>query len=80
MVSPDGYAFIDVLDYLIIAQRRESIEGAVKVDHPYYLTRETAIAYFDRAGLDVVAERLTEDGHRGFVLRPGAPATLTGTR
>ena len=40
MVSPDGYAFIDVLDYLIIAQRRESIEGAVKVDHPYYLTRD----------------------------------------
>ncbi|MDF2752092.1 MAG: hypothetical protein K0S82_475 [Gaiellaceae bacterium] len=73
MVSPNGYAFIDILDYLIIARRRGSIEGAVKVDHPYYLTRETAIAYFDRAGLDVVAERLTEDGHRGFVLRPGTP-------
>jgi SAM-dependent methyltransferase len=73
MVAPNGYAFIDVLDYLIIAGRRGSLEGAVKVDHPYYLTRETAIAYFDRAGLDVVAERLTEDGHRGFVLRPGRP-------
>jgi SAM-dependent methyltransferase len=73
MVAPGGYAFIDVLDYLIMARGRGSLEGAVKVDHPYYLTRETAIAYFDKAGLEVVAERLTEDGHRGFVLRPGTP-------
>jgi hypothetical protein len=45
----------------------------VKIDHPYYLTRDTAIAYFARAGLEVAAERLSDDGHWGFVLAPGEP-------
>ena len=66
------YAFVDVLDVEFMARRRGSIEGAVKIDHPYYLTRSTALAYFDLAGLSVVAERLSDDGHLGFLLAPGA--------
>ena len=52
-----------------------SIEGAVKIDHPYYLTRTTALAYFELAGLAPVAERLSADGHWGFLLAPGEAAT-----
>lgn len=70
-LADDGRAFVDVLDVEFMARRRGSIEGAVKIDHPYYLTRETAQAYFDRAGLEIVAERLSHDGHWGFLLAPG---------
>lgn len=73
MLAPDGHAFIDVLDVRFMALRRGSIEGAVKVDHPYYLTRATALAYFTAAGMRVVCERLSHDGHLGFVLAPDEP-------
>ena len=70
-LSPEGRAFVDVLDVRFATRRCGSIEGAVKIDHPHYLTRETAVGFFDRAGLRVEAERLSDDGHWGFVLAPG---------
>lgn len=73
MLARDGRAFVDILDVAFTLPRQGSIEGAVKIDHPYYLTRETARAYFRRAGLEVAAERLSDDGHWGFLLAPGAP-------
>jgi SAM-dependent methyltransferase len=72
-LAPNGRAFVDVLDVEFMVRRRGSIEGAVKIDHPYYLTRATACAYFARAGLDVVSERMSADGHWGFLLAPGEP-------
>jgi SAM-dependent methyltransferase len=72
LLADGGYAFVDVLDVEFMARRRGSVEGAVKIDHPYYLTRETALAYFALSGLEVVAERLSDDGHWGFLLAPGA--------
>lgn len=66
-----GRAFVDVLDVGFVLRRAGTIEGAVKIDHPYYLTRPTAVAFFDLAGYAVVAERLSDDGHRGFLLAPG---------
>jgi hypothetical protein len=68
MTAEGGHAFVDELDLLIAARKAGSAEGAAKIDHPYYLTRETAVAYFLRAGFEPVAERLSADGHRGFVL------------
>jgi SAM-dependent methyltransferase len=70
LTSPDGHAFVDALDYARVARRVGSLEGAVKIDHPYYLTQETAVAYLMRAGFEVVAERLSADDHWGFVVRP----------
>ena len=72
-LSPSGCAFIDVVDVRCVALRLGSVEQAVKIDHPYSLTRETAIAYFDCAGLDVRAECLSDNGHWGFVLAPSTP-------
>jgi 2-polyprenyl-3-methyl-5-hydroxy-6-metoxy-1,4-benzoquinol methylase len=71
MLAEDGRAFVDILDF-DVAVSRHGLEGAVKIDHPFYLTRDTALAFFNKTGFDVVAERLTDDGHRGFVLRGGA--------
>ena len=73
MTAGDGGAFVDVLDLLVAARRQGAVEGAVKIDHPYYLTRDTARAFFVRAGFEPVAERLSADGHWGFLLVPAEP-------
>ena len=73
MTADDGHAFVDVLDLLIAARRLGSVEGAAKIDHPYYLTHDPAIAFFRLVGFEPVAERLSGDGHWGFVLAPAAP-------
>lgn len=73
-LSPNGRAFVDVLDVGFMALRRGSIESAVKIDHPYYLTRATALGYFAVTGLAPVAERLSDDGHWGFLLEPAQPS------
>ncbi len=74
MTADGGRAFVDIVDVDILLRRTGSIEQVVKIDHPYYLTRPTAAAYFALAGFVIVAERLSDDGHRGFVLAPGACA------
>lgn len=71
MTSPGGRAFVDIVDVDILLRRTCSVEQAVKIDHPYYLTGPTAVALFDLAGFTVIAQRLSNDGHRGFVLSPG---------
>jgi SAM-dependent methyltransferase len=72
-VAPDGRMFVDVLDLAFALRRHGRVEEAVKIDHPFYLTAPTARAYFARSGLTVVAERLSGDGHWGFLLAPGEP-------
>lgn len=71
MIAPGGHAFIDVLDLRYALRRTGRIEGASKIDHPYYFTRATALACFQGSGLEVTAERLSDDGHLGFLLSAG---------
>ena len=71
LTSPAGRAFVDVLDASLVLQRTGSIEATAKIDHPYYLTGPTAAAFFAVAGFTIVAQRLSDDGHRGFLLSPG---------
>ncbi len=73
MTAPGGRAFVDILDIGVLLERH-GIGALAKVDHPSYFTRPTALALFARVGYEVVDERLTDDGHRGFALAPGAPA------
>ncbi len=42
--------FVDVLDVDFMVRRVGSIEAAVKIDHPFSLTRATALAYFELSG------------------------------
>jgi 2-polyprenyl-3-methyl-5-hydroxy-6-metoxy-1,4-benzoquinol methylase len=72
MTAADGHAFVDELD-LLIAARAKGTEGAAKIDHPYYFTHDTAAAFFVSTGFEPVAERLSADGHWGFLLRPAEP-------
>jgi len=74
MVAPGGHVYVDVVDLLFAMRRAGSLEGAVKIDHPHYLTRATSIAFFESVGLDIVSERVSHDAHLlGFLLRPGSP-------
>jgi len=72
-VARDGHVFVDILDLELVALRQRSLEGAIKIDHPFYLTRDTALAFFSKVGLRPVAERRTDDGHLGFLLEPAEP-------
>jgi len=74
VTGPRGRAFVDVLDVGFVLERSGRIEGAAKIDHPYYLTHATASALLTRAGFTIVAERFSDDGHLGFVLAPAEPA------
>jgi SAM-dependent methyltransferase len=69
MTAPEGCAFVDE----VLLRRIGSIERAVKIDHPYYLTGPTVAALFDLTGFTIIAQRLSNDGHRGFMLTPGPP-------
>jgi SAM-dependent methyltransferase len=71
MTAAGGHAFVDIVDVDVLLRRTGSIERVIKIDHPYYLTRSTVVAFFALAGFTIVAERLSDDGHRGFVLAPG---------
>jgi SAM-dependent methyltransferase len=73
MTADDGHAFVDVLDLALAARKQGAVGGAAKIDHPFYLTHDTAIAFFLRTGFQPVASRLSTDGHWGFVLAPGEP-------
>jgi SAM-dependent methyltransferase len=74
MTAAGGRVFVDIVDVDVLLDRTGHIERAVKIDHPYYLTRPTAVALFTLTGFTIVAERLTDDGHRGFVLARGPAA------
>jgi SAM-dependent methyltransferase len=74
MLTPGGRAFVDIVDVDVLLRRTGSIERVVKIDHPYYLTRPITVALFALAGFTIVAERVTDDGHRGFVLAAGRRA------
>lgn len=71
MMAAGGRAFVDIVDVDVLLRRTGSIERVIKIDHPYYLTRTTVVALFALTGFTIVAERLSDDGHRGFVLAPG---------
>lgn len=71
MTAHRGRVFVDIVDVDAALRRTGGIERVVKIDHPYYLTRPTAVALFALTGFTIVAERLSDDGHRGFVLAPG---------
>lgn len=71
MTTAGGRVFVDIVDIDVQLERTGHIERTIKIDHPYYLTRPTAVALFTLTGFTIIAERLTDDGHRGFVLARG---------
>jgi SAM-dependent methyltransferase len=74
LLSADGVLFLDIVDLRAAYLRSWSIEGAIKIDHPYYLTEATTTAYLQRAGFDVTRTDFAADHlHVSYVARPSHP-------
>jgi SAM-dependent methyltransferase len=74
LISPGGVFFVDIVDFRAAYLRNASVEAAVKIDHPYYLTEATMTAYLARAGFDVLrADYAADHLHVSYVARPARP-------
>tara|TARA_B100001123_G_scaffold295929_1_gene330032 strand:- start:346 stop:1290 length:945 start_codon:yes stop_codon:yes gene_type:complete len=74
LIAADGLFFVDIVDFRAAYLRNWSIEQAVKVDHPFYLTEFTMSAFLTRAGFDIARVEYSEDRlHVGYVCRPATP-------
>ena len=72
LLTPRGLLFVDIVDFRAAYLRNWSVEEAVKIDHPYYLTEPVMQAYLTRAGFDVVRTDYASDHlHIGYVCRGG---------
>lgn len=72
LIRPDGIFFIDIVDFRAAFLRNWSVEEAVKIDHPYYLTEATMEAYLRRAGFEIVRVDYAADHlHVSYICRPG---------
>jgi hypothetical protein len=48
------------------------LEETIKIDHPFYLTAQTALAYLRRSGFDMLAVDYAVDHlHVGYLRGPG---------
>ena len=73
LMRAGGRLFIDIVDLRAAYLRNWSIEDAIKVDHPYYLTEQTMTAYLARCGLEILAVDYAADHlHVGYVCQAGS--------
>ena len=74
LMTAGGLLFVDIVDFRAAYLRNWSIEEAVKIDHPYYLTEPTMAAYLARAGFDVLrTDYATDHLHVSYVAHASAP-------
>jgi SAM-dependent methyltransferase len=72
LLAEDGLFFVDIVDFRAAYRRNGSVEEAIKIDHPFYLTENTAHAWLRRSGFDVLAVDYAADHlHVGYVCGPG---------
>jgi ubiquinone/menaquinone biosynthesis C-methylase UbiE len=74
LLTDRGRLFIDIVDFRAAYLRNRSIEAAVKIDHPYYLTESTMTAYLRRTGFEVLRTAYAADHlHVSYVCAPADP-------
>ncbi len=61
VISDHGIFLVDIVDFRAAMLRNGSVEDAVKIDHVYSLTQETAEAMFARAGFRWVRKGYSAD-------------------
>ncbi len=72
LLSEEGLFFVDIVDFRAAYRRGGSVEEAVKIDHPYYLTDETMRAYLARSGFDILGIDCAADHlHVGYLCKIG---------
>jgi SAM-dependent methyltransferase len=74
LIAPGGLLFVDIVDFRAAYLRSASVEAAIKIDHPYYLTEATMTAYLARAGFEVArADYAADHLHVSYVAQPATP-------
>ena len=72
LLSDNGLLFIDIVDFRAAYLRNWSVENAIKIDHPYYLTERTMVAYLRSSGFEVLRSDYAADHlHVSYACRPG---------
>ena len=72
LLTSGGLLFVDIVDFRAAYLRNWSVEEAVKIDHPYYLTDPVMTAFLRRTGFEVLRTDYAGDHlHIGYVCRPG---------
>lgn len=68
MLTPKGLFYVDILDLRMMVKAAKGLRGALKVDHPYYLTEETAELALAMAGFRVLRKTYaTMPRHVGYL-------------
>ena len=71
LLNEGGLFFVDIVDFRAAYRRGGSVEAAIKIDHPYYLTEQTMLAFLRRHGFEVLAVDYAADHlHVGYVCAP----------
>jgi hypothetical protein len=71
LLTNNGLLFIDIVDFRAAYLRNWSVEDAVKIDHPYYLTQPTMVAYLRSSGFEVLRSDYAADHlHVSYACRP----------
>jgi 2-polyprenyl-3-methyl-5-hydroxy-6-metoxy-1,4-benzoquinol methylase len=71
LLSERGVLFIDIVDFRAAYLRNWSVEDAIKIDHPYYLTDQTMMAYLRRSGFAIQRSDYAADHlHVSYIGRP----------
>jgi 2-polyprenyl-3-methyl-5-hydroxy-6-metoxy-1,4-benzoquinol methylase len=74
LMPPAGLLFVDIVDFRAAYLRNWSVEEAVKVDHPYYLTESSLAGLLARTGLEILRRDYAADHlHISYVCRPTSP-------
>ncbi len=79
LLTEDGLLFVDIVDFRAAYLRNWSVEAAVKIDHPYYLTESTMTAYLRSTGFAVLRTDYAADHlHISYACRTSVPEALSG--
>ncbi len=81
LLTSGGRLFIDIVDFRAAYLRQWSVEDAIKIDHPYYLTETTMTAFLRRAGFDVLRTGYAADHlHVSYICEPAGVVDALPTR
>jgi 2-polyprenyl-3-methyl-5-hydroxy-6-metoxy-1,4-benzoquinol methylase len=71
LLTPAGLLFVDIVDFRAAYLRNWSVEAAIKIDHPYYLTESSMALYLRSTGFDVLRTDYAADHlHISYACRP----------
>jgi SAM-dependent methyltransferase len=71
LLTPAGLLFVDIVDFRAAYLRNWSVEAAIKIDHPYYLTESTIGLYLRSTGFHILRTDYAADHlHISYACRP----------